>query len=91
VVLLQAQRREEEIEHLRFLISIRASNLSPDDSSGRDELKKLLDYYYDLINPNREKLTDKTTVEKRQKLLDDFSLKLKSGKLKNFQRTNNNA
>lgn len=85
-VLLQELQRQEELEHLRFMLLMKAPALDTKDQNSVDEMNKLLDKYYDLMYPQREKLTKPEAVAKRQKLLDDFTLKLKEKKIRNFQR-----
>lgn len=89
-VLIKAQKRKEDIEHIRFLTLLKIMQVDKTDSAQVLAANNLLNTYYDLIDPkrviDRKKFTNKS--EDTMESFNKYFVKLKE-KTKTKTKENN--
>lgn len=91
-VMVKSQQRKDQIEDMRFLISIKAAGLDRTNAEEVEKFNELLREYRNILEPGTNEQVKKG-YEDKALILDsfkkDFSQKVKTGKFKNFKKVEN--
>jgi hypothetical protein len=85
-LLITAKHNKESIEHLRFILLIKAALLDKTDASSVNDFNDTIKKLSELENPGEKR--KQKTPEDVKNIIQDFTehFKLKKEKLKNFKR-----
>ncbi len=67
-MLYRVQQRKDELEHIRFLIQIKAASLDRTNQEEINEMNSLLNKYEALINPKAAQETKESVIDNKAKL-----------------------
>jgi transposase-like protein len=76
-VLIKSLQRKEDLEHLRFIIMLKANLIDKTQKSSMDDLKTLFQQYIDTLVPELKK-ERKNFAKESQKLYKNFLTKWKN-------------